>query len=181
MRQRIVEGCDSCSIQPRTVGDLCIPCDRRSRMAPRIRELKVDRPAFKNCLSTILHGMTDSLPLSPSSTSTISQRMGVRQFTQTRKGVRGHSPSRCSCETRRLPVGSGRCDLKNCVPDTLKAGQATGDGKKFVLFTVLSAFATWGLRIRRYAASSHVGYAARSSPPSRLLRSGCSTITGGQL
>ena len=53
VRQHITEGCGSCNTLPRTVGDLCISCDRRSRIGPRIRELKVDGSAFKNSSSRI--------------------------------------------------------------------------------------------------------------------------------
>ncbi|KAF9479969.1 hypothetical protein BDN70DRAFT_857581 [Pholiota conissans] len=43
-----VEACDLCKIQPRTVGTLCITCDRRVCAEPQMRELGSDSKAFKN-------------------------------------------------------------------------------------------------------------------------------------
>ncbi|KAF8183437.1 hypothetical protein BJ912DRAFT_1023227 [Pholiota molesta] len=42
-----VEGCDLCRTQPRTVGTLCITCDRRVCAEPQMRELSSDGKASK--------------------------------------------------------------------------------------------------------------------------------------
>ncbi|EDR09814.1 uncharacterized protein LACBIDRAFT_318003 [Laccaria bicolor S238N-H82] len=49
-----VEGCQKCAIQPRTVGPLCIPCDRRESVGPRLRELNADGSTFKSLRAQFL-------------------------------------------------------------------------------------------------------------------------------
>lgn len=43
-----VEGCDLCSSQPRTVGSLCITCDRRVCAEPQLREVSSDGKLYKS-------------------------------------------------------------------------------------------------------------------------------------
>ncbi|KAF5341904.1 hypothetical protein D9611_001976 [Ephemerocybe angulata] len=49
-----VEGCEHCRLQPRSVGTLCIPCDRATRGGPRLRELNPDGATFKNLRTQFL-------------------------------------------------------------------------------------------------------------------------------
>ncbi|TFK36684.1 hypothetical protein BDQ12DRAFT_699509 [Crucibulum laeve] len=54
VRQGQVDACEHCSTQPRLVGTLCISCDRRSKVGPRLRELKSDGTTFKNLRAQFL-------------------------------------------------------------------------------------------------------------------------------
>ncbi|KAF9463919.1 hypothetical protein BDZ94DRAFT_1217417 [Collybia nuda] len=54
VRRGTILGCDNCNTQPRTVGDLCIACDRVARTEARIRELDADGTIFKNLRSQFL-------------------------------------------------------------------------------------------------------------------------------
>ncbi|KAJ2932509.1 hypothetical protein H1R20_g4585, partial [Candolleomyces eurysporus] len=47
VKQGRVDGCEHCKVQPRSMGSLCIPCDRASRGGPRLRELHPDGATFK--------------------------------------------------------------------------------------------------------------------------------------
>ncbi|KJA16180.1 hypothetical protein HYPSUDRAFT_47611 [Hypholoma sublateritium FD-334 SS-4] len=49
-----VEGCDLCSSQPRTVGSLCITCDRRVCAEPQLREVSSDGKLYKSIRSQFL-------------------------------------------------------------------------------------------------------------------------------
>ena len=48
VRSGQVEGCEYCLALPRTVGTMCIACDRLVRTEPRLRELGQDTKLFKN-------------------------------------------------------------------------------------------------------------------------------------
>ncbi|KAF8072196.1 hypothetical protein FPV67DRAFT_925682 [Lyophyllum atratum] len=46
--QGIVEACETCKTLPRTVGALCIPCDRRAHSQGSFRELRANGRTFRN-------------------------------------------------------------------------------------------------------------------------------------
>ncbi|GLB40707.1 hypothetical protein LshimejAT787_0805780 [Lyophyllum shimeji] len=46
--QGVVQACESCEILPRTVGALCIACDRRAHSQGSIRELRPNGRTFRN-------------------------------------------------------------------------------------------------------------------------------------
>ncbi|KAH6913473.1 hypothetical protein BKA70DRAFT_1262984 [Coprinopsis sp. MPI-PUGE-AT-0042] len=54
VRVGIVAGCSQCKVQPKSVGNFCIPCERQSRGAPRLRELKPDGATFKSVRAQFL-------------------------------------------------------------------------------------------------------------------------------
>ncbi|KAF7771804.1 hypothetical protein Agabi119p4_6115 [Agaricus bisporus var. burnettii] len=46
--QNRAAGCTRCMVQPQVLGGLCIACDRRSRVGPRLQELNQDSSTFKD-------------------------------------------------------------------------------------------------------------------------------------
>ena len=52
VKQGRAEACDHCRIQPRSIGTLCIPCDRATKGGPRLKELQPDSASFKSCKFT---------------------------------------------------------------------------------------------------------------------------------
>ncbi|KAF9440534.1 hypothetical protein P691DRAFT_793327 [Macrolepiota fuliginosa MF-IS2] len=54
VRQGQVAGCARCGVQPSTVGELCVACDRRARAGPKLRELNPDSSTFKNLRAQFL-------------------------------------------------------------------------------------------------------------------------------
>ncbi|TEB34610.1 hypothetical protein FA13DRAFT_1491737 [Coprinellus micaceus] len=54
VKQGRTEACDLCKIQPRSVGSLCIPCERSARGGPRLRELNPDGATFKSLRTQFL-------------------------------------------------------------------------------------------------------------------------------
>ncbi|PPQ92586.1 hypothetical protein CVT25_007278 [Psilocybe cyanescens] len=49
-----VDKCELCETQPRTVGTMCIPCDRVVRIEPQLRELSSDSKTFRNLRAQFL-------------------------------------------------------------------------------------------------------------------------------
>ncbi|TFK27462.1 hypothetical protein FA15DRAFT_723863 [Coprinopsis marcescibilis] len=117
-------GCDFCKVQPRSVGELCLACERQSRGNPRLRELKPDGATFKNLRAQFLSEWESSESNNPNPPSfervyeVISPRESRMRYDQYRSispslaEIRTFHSSQCICDLGYKD--SALCSFKSC-------------------------------------------------------------------
>ncbi|KAF8896053.1 hypothetical protein BD779DRAFT_1608447 [Infundibulicybe gibba] len=116
-----VEGCEHCNIQPRTVGTLCIACERRARAGTRLRPLNLTGTTFKNVRAQFISEWEDKSARQP--TVEKIYEVTVPRDAQTRyeayraahpraEEIRTFHSSQCICDLGHKDAAP--CNFKSC-------------------------------------------------------------------
>uniref|UniRef100_A0A8H7Y2D8 PARP catalytic domain-containing protein n=1 Tax=Psilocybe cubensis TaxID=181762 RepID=A0A8H7Y2D8_PSICU len=115
-----VDKCELCEVQPRTVGTMCIPCDRVVRVEPQLRELSSGSTTYKNLRAQFLSEWE-----SPGSSPSFEKAFEIilprdvrlrheqyRQANPTLEEIRTFHSSQCICDlgTKEPTL----CNFKSC-------------------------------------------------------------------
>ncbi|KAF5367730.1 hypothetical protein D9758_009883 [Tetrapyrgos nigripes] len=119
VRKGEVQGCDACGIQPRSIGDLCINCDRNGSGKTKMRELNMNGSTFKQVRTQFISEWDSQVKPSVEKVYEVilprdaqNRHATYSQTLRPAKELRTFHASQCVCNLGvQQPV---LCDFKSC-------------------------------------------------------------------
>ncbi|KAK7458112.1 hypothetical protein VKT23_010020 [Stygiomarasmius scandens] len=119
VRKGQVRGCDVCKVRPRSIGELCITCDRSAAGRTRFRELDNNGATFKQVRSQFISEWESHVKPSVEKVYEVilsrdaqNRHLSYRKHLQSQKELRTFHAAQCICN---LGVGQAiLCDFKSC-------------------------------------------------------------------